>query len=318
MSGTAAAKPSTKPFKGGVDVKAALRQRAAEVEAHLADCLKDRDIPERLLASMEYSLHAGGKRLRPVLLLTFARLFAGTGTGLGKRVLPFAAALELIHTYSLIHDDLPAMDDDDLRRGKPSNHKKFDEATAILAGDGLLTEAFTLMLSCADDGAIPAERVARAARAVAVAAGAGGMVGGQALDMEYTAKQGVSFEELRGMHAMKTGALITVACVAGAVLAGAGLPDVHRAREFGAAVGQAFQIADDILDVTSDTETLGKPAGSDERQGKTTYPSLLGLDKSRRMAHERAAEAVSNLTPYTGAEADFLRALARYIVERVN
>ncbi|MHC1700489.1 MAG: polyprenyl synthetase family protein [Humidesulfovibrio sp.] len=301
-----------------VNVKQALASRAAEIEAYLAGCLQGRDIPERLLASMEYSLHAGGKRLRPVLVLSFVRLMAGAGTGLGKRALPFAAALELIHTYSLIHDDLPAMDDDDLRRGKPSNHKKFDEATAILAGDGLLTEAFALMLSCMDEGQIPAERVARAAQAVAVAAGAGGMVGGQALDMEYTAREGVGFEELRGMHARKTGALITVACVAGAVLAGASRPDVHRAHEYGSAVGQAFQIADDILDVVGDTLTLGKPVGSDERQGKTTYPSLLGLDKSRQMGGERAADAISNLTPYTGDEADFLRALARYIVERVN
>ncbi len=301
-----------------VDVKAALAKRAAEIEAYLADCLQGRDIPQRLLESMEYSLHAGGKRLRPVLALSFVRLLAGTGTGLGRRVLPFASALEFIHTYSLIHDDLPAMDNDDLRRGKPSNHKKFDEATAILAGDGLLTEAFSLMLSCMDEGAVPAERVARAAQAVAVAAGAGGMVGGQALDMEFTAKPGVSFEELRGMHAMKTGALITVACVAGAVLAGAKLIDVRRAREYGSAVGQAFQIADDILDVTGDTATLGKPAGSDERQGKTTYPSLLGLPESRRLAAERASVAVESLEPYAGEEADFLRALARYIVERVH
>jgi len=301
-----------------VNVKAALALRAAEIEAYLADCLRDRDIPERLLASMEYSLLAGGKRLRPVLLLSFVRLMAGAGTGLGRRVLPFAGSLELIHTYSLIHDDLPAMDDDDLRRGKPSNHKKFDEATAILAGDGLLTEAFTLMLTCMDDGAVPAERVARAAQAVAVAAGAGGMVGGQALDMEFTARADVGLEELRGMHAMKTGALITVACVAGAVLAGAKLCQVRHAREYGRAVGQAFQIVDDILDVTGDTATLGKPAGSDERQGKTTYPSLLGLDESRRLAGERAQAAISHLDSFTGEEADFLRALARYIVERVN
>jgi geranylgeranyl diphosphate synthase type II len=210
------------------------------------------------------------------------------------------------------------MDDDDLRRGKPSNHKQFDEATAILAGDGLLTEAFTLMLSCVDEGAVPAERVARAAQAVAVAAGAGGMVGGQALDMEFTARADVGLEELRGMHAMKTGALITVACVAGAVLAGAKLCQVRHAREYGRAVGQAFQIADDILDVTGDTATLGKPAGSDERQGKTTYPSLLGLDESRRLANERAQAAISHLDSFAGEEADFLRALAWYIVERVN
>jgi len=299
-------------------IKEELARRAAEVEAYLADCLRGRDIPDRLLASMEYSLHAGGKRLRPALVLSFVRLHAGQGSGLGKKTLPFAAALECIHTYSLIHDDLPAMDDDDLRRGKPSNHKQFDEATAILAGDGLLTEAFTLMFSCMDEGGLTAERVLRAAQAVSVAAGSGGMVGGQALDMEYTGRAGVSFEELRGMHAMKTGALITASCVAGAILSGAAIPEVRRAREYGRAVGQAFQIADDILDVVSDTATLGKPAGSDERQGKTTYPALLGLDESRRLAQDRADDAVRHLQPYTGAEADFLRELARYIVERVH
>lgn len=300
-----------------MNVKQELARRAGEIEACLADCLKGRDIPERLLASMEYSLHAGGKRLRPALVMSFARLHAPACGCAGARILPFAAGLECIHTYSLIHDDLPAMDDDDLRRGKPSNHKKFDEATAILAGDGLLTEAFTLMFSCLDAG-VPPERVLRAAQAVSVAAGAGGMVGGQALDMEFTARAGVGFEELRGMHAMKTGALITASCVAGAILAGAGPSDVRRANEYGRAVGQAFQIVDDILDVVSDTETLGKPAGSDERQGKTTYPALLGLEESRRLAGERAAEAVAQLEPYTGPEAGFLRALARYIVERAS
>jgi len=240
------------------------------------------------------------------------------GTGLGRKCLPFAAALELVHTYSLIHDDLPAMDDDDLRRGKPSNHKKFDEATAILAGDGLLTDAFSLMLSCAETGAVPAPLVVRAAQAVALAAGSGGMVGGQALDMEYTARAGVSFEELRTMHAMKTGALITASCVAGALLAGAEPSFEHRAREYGLNVGAAFQIADDILDVVGDTKTLGKPAGSDERQGKTTYPSLLGLDKSRELARQRADAAIEALAGLEHQEADFLRALARYIVERVH
>jgi geranylgeranyl diphosphate synthase type II len=298
----------------GMNVKAELKARAGEIEAYLAGCLRGNDTPERLLASMEYSLHAGGKRLRPALALSFARLFGASGA----EVLPFAAALELIHTYSLIHDDLPAMDDDDLRRGKPSNHKQFDEATAILAGDGLLTDAFGLMFSCADEGCVPATRLVRAAQAVAAAAGSGGMVGGQALDMEYTARPGVSFEELRAMHAMKTGALITASCVAGALLAGAEPPLVRRAREYGVNVGAAFQIADDILDVVGDTKTLGKPAGSDERQGKTTYPSLLGLDRSRELAHSRAAAAIQALADLEHPEADFLRALARYIVERVN
>jgi len=297
-----------------LNVKAELARRAAEVEAYLAGCLRGRGIPDRLLASMEYSLLAGGKRLRPALVLCFARHFGADGAS----VMPFAAALELIHTYSLIHDDLPAMDNDDLRRGKPSNHKQFDEATAILAGDGLLTEAFSLMFSCADGGQVPAPRLVRAAQAVAVAAGSGGMVGGQTLDMVYTARQGVGFDELRAMHALKTGALITAACVAGALLAGAEPPLVRRAREYGENVGAAFQIADDILDVVGDTKTLGKPAGSDERQGKTTYPSLVGLEKSRALANERAAAAVEALSGLESPEADFLRHLALYLVERVS
>lgn len=299
-------------MSAGIDVKAELKARAAEIEAYLAGCLRGRDIPERLLASMEYSLNAGGKRLRPALVLSFARLFGETV----ERVMPFAAALELIHTYSLIHDDLPAMDDDDLRRGKPSNHKQFDEATAILAGDGLLTDAFGLMFSCPRD--MPAPRVLSAAQAVARAAGSSGMVGGQALDMEYTARPGVRLDELRAMHAMKTGALITASCVAGAHLAGAPEPDLDRARRYGENLGAAFQIADDILDVVGDTKTLGKPVGSDERQGKTTYPSLLGLEKSRELAHARAQSAVEALAGLEHIEAVFLRALARYIVERVN
>jgi len=297
------------------DVKAELKKRAAEVEAYLADCLRGRNIPDRLLASMEYSLMAGGKRLRPALVLAFARLH---GASCCCKLMPFAASLELIHTYSLIHDDLPAMDDDDLRRGKPSNHKQFDEATAILAGDGLLTDAFGFMLSCASEGGVPATRVVRAAQAVASAAGSGGMVGGQALDMEYTARTDVNFEELRAMHSMKTGALITATCVAGALLAGAEPPLARCAREYGRNLGAAFQIADDILDVVGDTATMGKPAGSDERQGKTTYPSLLGLEKSRELARTRADAAVAALGELDHPEADFLRALALYIVERVN
>ncbi len=302
------------------NAKAGLARRAAVVEAYLSTCLRGRDIPERLLASEEYSLLGGGKRLRPALALSFARLFGAAEAA----VLPFAASLELIHTYSLIHDDLPAMDDDDLRRGRPSNHKQFDEPTAILAGDGLLTESFCLMFSCAENGRVPAERVLRAARTVAAAAGSGGMVGGQVLDMEYTARPGVSLDELRVMHAKKTGALITAACVAGAQLAGADENGVARAREYGAHLGAAFQIADDILDVVGDTKTLGKPVGSDERQGKTTYPSLVGLDESRRLAAERAGLARAALDGLDGVdivvtdEAEFLRALARYIVERVN
>lgn len=293
-------------------IKEDLLVSAKHVEEYLRTCLHGRGVPERLLASMEYSLLAGGKRLRPVLCLKWAGLF---GLGLEK-AMPFAASLELIHTYSLIHDDLPAMDNDDLRRGKPSNHKQFDEATAILAGDGLLTEAFSLMTQTA--GALPAERVVCAMKAVAAAAGAGGMVGGQALDMDYTGKAGISLDQLKEMHAMKTGALIRVACLSGAMLAGAETSVLEKASTYGAAIGVAFQIADDVLDVVGNEQEIGKPVGSDEQAGKNTYPSLVGLDESRRLARLYVDKAVECLAGYSVPEADFLRRLAFYIVERVN
>ena len=291
-------------------IKEQLAQRARLVEEFLTSCLRGRDFPQRLLAAMEYSLLAGGKRLRPVLVLAWNRVLGGRD----EMVLPFAAGLELIHTYSLIHDDLPAMDNDDLRRGRPSNHKAFDEATAILAGDGLLTEAFGFFC----DAALPAERVLKAVRLAAQSAGAAGMVGGQALDMEYTGRPGVTLTELQDMHARKTGALISVACRAGAVLAGASAADEERALDFGRAIGVAFQIVDDVLDVVADEKTLGKPVGSDVEKGKNTYPALVGLAESKRLAGEYVERALALLAPYPGEEAAFLAALARYIVERVH
>ncbi|EGB16212.1 Polyprenyl synthetase [Pseudodesulfovibrio mercurii] len=290
-----------------------LGRRAALVEAYLVGCLRDRNIPARLLASMEYSLLAGGKRLRPVLVLAWNGLLGGDA----DKAMPFAASMECIHTYSLIHDDLPAMDDDDLRRGRPSNHKQFDEATAILAGDGLLTEAFVLMTETCLVKGLPAERVLRAIAVLARAAGSGGMVGGQAVDMELTGRTGVPLDELKKMHAMKTGALLTAACECGAILAGAAESDVDNARRFGRKIGVAFQIVDDVLDVVGDTATLGKPVGSDEAMGKTTYPSLLGLDRSKTLAREYVDEALTNLSGYFGCEQEFLWQLARYIVDRV-
>lgn len=294
-------------------IKARLAERALDVEAFLGDCLKDRGIPSRLLEAMEYSLLAGGKRLRPVLTLAWATMLGGDA----RRAMPFAASLECIHTYSLIHDDLPAMDDDDLRRGRPSNHKRFDEATAILAGDGLLTESFVLMAEASLVRGLPAERVLRAVSVLAVAAGSGGMVGGQAVDMEFTGRGEVTLDELRAMHAMKTGALITAACECGAVLAGASERDVENAREYGRAVGVAFQIVDDVLDVVGDTGTLGKPAGSDAAMGKSTYPALVGLHRSRDLAEGFANEALERLSSYNGSEKLFLADLSRYIVDRV-
>lgn len=297
------------------EIKARLRDAAAGVEGYLAACLADRGIPARLRAAMEYSLNAGGKRVRPVLCLTTAALF-----GLpAQRVMPFAAAIEMIHTYSLIHDDLPAMDDDDLRRGKPSNHKMFDEATAILAGDGLLTDAFDFMAGVgAGDGAIPAVNVLAALRVVARAAGAPGMVGGQALDMEYTGRAGVTLEEMAAMHAMKTGALLRASCLSGALLAGVDADAQSRIGDYGAHIGAAFQIVDDILDEVGDEAEIGKPVGSDAEQGKTTYPSLLGIERSRALARERADAAIERLSPFSGPDADFLRSLASYIVDRAS
>ncbi len=295
-------------------VKTELAQRAARVEAFLADCLAEDGLPGELAEAMRYSLLAGGKRLRPVLCLTWAGML-----GLDEdAVMPFAAGFELVHTYSLIHDDLPAMDDDDLRRGRPSSHKAFGEAMAILAGDGLLTRAFGLMASV---DSVPAERVLDAMRVAAWGAGPAGMVGGQVLDMAHTGLQpgeGADLSIMQRMHAMKTGALITSACLTGAVLAGASGPDQDRAREYGAQLGLAFQIVDDILDVVGDTAVLGKPVGSDQDHGKATYPALLGLEESRRRADAAAEAALTSLIPYAGTETDFLRDLARYIVVRAH
>ena len=292
-------------------VKDLLKAEAARLDAWLLHALEAPGVPAGLLEAMNYSLLAGGKRIRPALCLITARLY-----GLADDTpLPFAAALECIHTYSLIHDDLPAMDNDDLRRGRPSNHKQFDEATAILAGDSLLTDAFALMAQA--PGVAP-ERALRAVALTARAAGSAGMAGGQYLDMRYTAQPGVSLQDLAAMQAMKTGALLRVPCEIGAVLAGAGEAEVARMSRFGAALGKAFQIADDILDEVGDAQTLGKPVGSDAQQGKNTYPSLLGLEKSRLAAEAEAAEAVASLEGLGGEAAIFLRGLAGYIVNRVS
>lgn len=290
-----------------------LRALAQEIDAALATCLEHRHIPESLKDAMAYSLKAGGKRLRPALCLTAASLFAMEKEAL----MPFACGIECIHTYSLIHDDLPAMDDDDLRRGKPTNHTVYGEAMAILAGDGLLSEAFSFMGEVAQgENAIPPARVLRAILTMARAAGAAGMVGGQALDMNYEQRQDVTLEMLTDMHARKTGALIQAACECGAILAGASEANVQRMGAYGAALGMAFQIADDILDVTGDTAVMGKPAGSDMEQGKTTYVSLVGLEKSRELACQAADDAAAQLAGFAGDNAAFLKALSHYVVHR--
>lgn len=295
------------------ELKAKLNSYKELTENYLASCLKGRGIPPRLLEAMEYSLLAGGKRLRPALCLAVCDLLGGRV----ETALPFAAALEIIHTYTLIHDDLPAMDNDELRRGKPTNHVVFGEATAILAGDGLLTEAFWFMAQAATLGA-KAERVLEAVAEAAKATGASGTVGGQIMDMTFTGQNDISLEDLADMHARKTGQLFRISCLAGAILADADAAVCARFADYGTALGAAFQIADDILDETADTATLGKTAGSDANQGKTTYPSLLGLESSRELAGQKAEETVALLAPYSGKQADFLRGLAVYAVKRAS
>lgn len=286
-----------------------LMERGRLVEEYLKSALGGRQcVPPRLASAMLHSLTAGGKRIRPALCMACAAM-CGMPV---RQVLPFAAAIEMIHTYSLIHDDLPAMDNDDLRRGKPSCHKAFDEATAILAGDGLLTDAFHMI--CGMDA--PAALVLRATAELAQAAGSCGMVGGQMLDMLQTGKKGVQLEELRAMQAAKTGAILRASCVCGAILAGASARDIELVGEYGLAFGRAFQIVDDILDVTGDVKTLGKPAGSDEAAGKNTWPLLVGLAESKRLAQAETAEAISALAAFSGSEASFLRELALFSLER--
>ncbi|MCB1386744.1 MAG: polyprenyl synthetase family protein [Nitratireductor sp.] len=266
--------------------------------------------PPRLLAAMRHGALNGGKRLRPFLLIESAGLF-GTPQ---DEALPAALALECIHCYSLIHDDLPAMDDDDLRRGKPTVHKAYDEATAILAGDGLLTLAFDI-LAGADthgDAAIRCELIA----ALSGAAGIGGMVGGQMFDLEA---ETIAPDpgRIRLLQSMKTGALIRFACEAGAILAGADSAERLRLRRFGELSGAAFQLADDILDVTASGDVMGKRTGKDAGRGKGTLVQSIGLEQARAEADRLAEEAIALLAPY-GEKSAMLADCARFIVSRGN
>jgi len=263
----------------------------------------------RLHETMRYAVFGGGKRLRPVLAIAVCESLGGRV----EDVLAPAAALEMIHTYSLVHDDLPAMDDDDLRRGRPTAHKAFGEAEAILAGDALLTLAFEVLASL-PEGDAAAPRRARAVALVAREAGAAGMVGGQSADLtaERTA---ASLTSLEWIHAHKTGALLAASAELGALHAGASPEDCRAFARFGHAVGLAFQIADDILDRTATAAALGKTPGKDERAGKATYPALLGVDASRQEADRLAAAARAEI-PAAARERAVLDELARYAVER--
>ena len=257
---------------------------------------------------MEYSLKAGGKRIRPRLVLEFCSLCGGDIND----ALPLACALEMIHTYSLIHDDLPCMDNDDYRRGKPSNHKVYGEDIALLAGDALQSLAFETATSHITPQ--NAYQVAKAVNNLANYCGATGMVGGQVIDIENEGKSS-EIEILKEMDRKKTGAIIKSACEMGCILAGATQAEIEKARQFGESIGLAFQIQDDILDVTADQNKLGKPVGSDKENDKSTYVSLLGLEKCRELVNELTAKAIESLEFFSG-DSTQLKALALSLAKR--
>jgi geranylgeranyl diphosphate synthase type II len=263
--------------------------------------------PSSIHTAMRYSVFAGGKRIRPILCLEAARIFQSDGTA----ALYPGCAIEFIHTYSLIHDDLPALDNDDLRRGKPTCHKKFGEAAAILAGDALLTLAFETIAAAPVS---PERRVAMVAEIATAAGTVNGMVGGQVADLEGEGKS-VGPEMLEYIHRSKTAALIRASITAGVQCVGAPSDDVARLRRFGDMIGWAFQVTDDILDVEESSAALGKTAGKDIAQQKATYPSVFGLERSHQIAKELASEGMVELDAY-GARADRLRTIAEFLVHR--
>jgi geranylgeranyl diphosphate synthase type II len=288
-----------------------------EEDRSAVDATLDRFLPAEsteplsIHTAMRYSVFAGGKRIRPILCLEAARIFMPDVKAEAAPAMHAACAIEFIHTYSLIHDDLPALDNDDLRRGKPTCHKQFGEATAILAGDGLLTLAFQTIGRSATE----AERTIAILEEVSNAAGtANGMVGGQVADLESEGKSATP-QTLEYIHRSKTAALIRASVTTGAISAGAGLSDVARLRRFGEIIGWAFQVTDDILDVEESSAALGKTAGKDIAQQKATYPAVYGLERSHEIAAKLASEAISELSTY-GERAARLRSLAEFLVYR--
>lgn len=288
----------------------AAKRVEAELKAVLCDKIRGSEIarPEHLMAAMRHGSLNGGKRLRPFLVIEAAHLFNGNETA----ALRVATALECIHCYSLVHDDLPAMDDDDLRRGAPTVHIAFDEATAILAGDGLLTLAFDIIAS--DETPLDARAKIKLISELAQAAGLGGMVGGQALDLAAE-KQQPDEAGILTLQQMKTGALIRFACQAGAIIGNAGPADYQRITTFGQIAGQAFQLADDLLDVTSDTQTMGKNTGKDADAGKATLVGLHGIKWAQDQLHKLATDA-SNTLDDMNCDTEILKQTAQYIILR--
>lgn len=279
------------------------------IEKALAGYLPDKDcLEKRLIESMEYSLLAGGKRIRPLLVLEFCQLCGGNI----EDAMPFACAVEMIHTYSLIHDDLPCMDNDDFRRGKPSNHKVYGEDTALLAGDALQALAFkTATSNITKENAY---NTARAVNNLAEYCGANGMVGGQIIDLENEGKSS-GIDILKEMDRKKTAAIIKSACEMGCIVAGADDEDIKMARVFGESIGLAFQIQDDILDVTADQSKLGKPVGSDKENEKSTYVSLLGLEECKSLVESLTAKAIDSLSGFKG-DSSALKELALSLSNR--
>ncbi len=279
------------------------------IEIYLNNSIEETGFDEEIVANaMRYSLQNGGKRIRPVLVLEFARLCGGDV----EKALPFAVAIEMIHTYSLIHDDLPCMDNDDMRRGKPSCHKKFGEEYALLAGDGLLTLAFKKIT----EADFSSEQIVKAVKALSDFAGYRGMIGGQTVDLMSEGKK-IDIDRLKTMDNLKTGKLINCAALLGCIAANADDILTEEALKYTSAIGLAFQIVDDILDVTSTQEKLGKPIGSDNNKEKSTYVSILGIDKSRKYAEDLTSEALCALKSF-GDDTDFLRSLALKLLERDN
>ena len=298
-----------------MELTAYFDRQTARVDQALDKFLPDEvKMPHTLHKAMRYSIFAGGKRIRPVLILAACEAVNGHS----EVAIPAACAMEMIHTYSLIHDDLPAMDDDDFRRGRPTSHKVYGEANAILAGDALLTEAFRLLTGLTAESVVSPEIQLRVANIVARAAGSSGMVGGQIVDMESEgAGTEIDLPTLEYIHTHKTGALIKASIEVGALLGGSSDQEFKSLSRYGELAGLAFQIADDILDVVGDQNVMGKAVGSDEARGKATYVSLLGLSESRSRADELRVLALKSIGRL-GNNAEPLRQMVNYIVERAS
>ncbi|MDM9381879.1 polyprenyl synthetase family protein [Chlorogloeopsis sp. ULAP01] len=296
------------PKQANFDLITYLKERQQLCEAALEQTISVR-YPEKIYEAMRYSLLAGGKRLRPILCLATCEMTGGTI----EMAMPTACALEMIHTMSLIHDDLPAMDNDDYRRGKLTNHKVYGEDVAILAGDGLLAYAFEYI--AANTKNVPPERVLQVVAHLGRAVGAAGLVGGQVVDLESEGKSDISLETLNFIHNHKTGALLKACIVCGGVLSGASEQDLQRLSSYARNIGLAFQIIDDVLDITATQEQLGKTAGKDQQAKKVTYPSLWGIEESRKQAQKLIEAACAELEPF-GKAAEPLVALAHFITSR--